>query len=242
MATRDQYLQRTQLLLNDPKEERFNIFDLLSYVNTARGQVAGDGECIRQYGQLAVSNNGIQYPFSLITTAGGQPDLGEQGVGGFNNVRMITYQIASGALRVNARPWEWFNNHVLAKAVPFVGAPRWWAQFGQGSTGSIFVNYLDFTYTLNVDVVCFPADLVANTDPDAVPLYWSDAVPYYAAYLALLTVQDQKGADGMFQQYQMFVQRARTFATPSVLPHQYSQAPDPTMPAKLGIVPKSQAA
>ena len=238
MATRNQYLQRTQLLLNDPKEERFNLFDLLSYVNTARGQVAGEGECIRQYGELVVSPpGGVQYPFSLIVIPGS-----EAGLGGFINVRMITYQIASGALRVNAREWEWFNNYVLAKAVPFVGAPKYWAQFGQGNTGSIFINYLDFQYTLNLDIVAFPADLVNAFDPDPIPPLWSDAVPYFAAYLALLTMPGgEKSADEMFRLYQLFAQRARTFATPSALPHQYSQVPDPTMPAKLGIVPKAAA-
>ena len=238
MATRDQYLQRTQLLLNDPKMERYNLFDLLTYVNIGRGQVAGEGECIRQYGQLAAGPGANQYPFSLITIP-----VAAAGLGGFNHVRAITYQIASGSLRVTAREWEWFNNYVISQAVPFVGPPKWWAQFGQGAAGTLFVNYLDFTYTLNLDLVCFPADLVGFGDPDAVPYAWSDAVPYYAAYLAKLTrPEDEQGAERMLQLYQLHMERARRFATPAVLPHQYAQAPDPTLPAKLGIAPKREAA
>ncbi len=34
------YLQQTQRLLNDPKEEKYNLFDLKTYVNSARGRVS----------------------------------------------------------------------------------------------------------------------------------------------------------------------------------------------------------
>jgi hypothetical protein len=63
---------------------------------------------------------------------------------------------------------------------------------------------------------------------------WVDAIPYYAAYLAMLT-NHEEGADNMLKLYEEYVRRARQFATPSVLSGQYSQAPDMMMASRFGI-------
>lgn len=41
------YLQDTQRLLNDPKEEKFSRFDLQRYINMARRRVAAESQCCR---------------------------------------------------------------------------------------------------------------------------------------------------------------------------------------------------
>ena len=225
MALTD-YLQTTRRLLNDAGFARFNDFDLREWVGIARGQIAGEGECIRVYGTLAVTAAAQQYPFSAIAFP-----AGTTGVQAPINVRMITYGVpaATGQAPVTSREWEWFNQYVLAQPAPIASRPRVWAQFGQGVNGTIFINLLNGPYTLSVDTVCYPSPLTNNSDPEAIPYLWTDAVPYFAAYLALLTAGNAEAAAGMFKLYQMFVMRARTFATPSVLPGQYAQGPDPEM-------------
>ena len=42
------YQQATQRLLHDPNATYFPIADLTAYINTARGQIAMEGQCIRQ--------------------------------------------------------------------------------------------------------------------------------------------------------------------------------------------------
>jgi hypothetical protein len=229
------YQKRTQLLLHDPKIERFNIFDLASYINTARRQVAGEGECVRNYATLPVGPPAQQYPFSSIVL--GTPATGILEV---LNIRMATWQVAMGAKRMTTRAWEFFNEYVLNNPVPVAGPPAIWAQYGQGALGSIFINLPDTTYTLNLDTVCLPIPLALDTDPEAIPFPWTDAVPYYAAYVALLTAGNMDGAQGMFQQYTMFANRARQFSTPSVVPHQYLQGPDIVLPNRLGVHPAQQ--
>lgn len=231
-----QYQQTTQLLLKDPKMERFNLFDLTSYINTARGQLAIEAECIRVYGSLIIGSATQQYPFSAITFP-----IGTQGVAGVMNVRMVTYQVASGQSRVTAREWEYFNDFVLNNPTPEPGPPQIWAQYGQGGNGTLFFNWPDIGYTLNVDAVCFPSPLATDADPEAIPYAWTDAVPYYAAYMALLTEQQAEAAAGAFKLYQTFVARARGAATPSVLPGQYAQGPDPMMANRLGVSPTKAA-
>lgn len=47
MTVLSDYLKQVQLLLNDPSETNFNRFDLINYINEARQQIAGSGQCVR---------------------------------------------------------------------------------------------------------------------------------------------------------------------------------------------------
>ena len=261
-----------------------------SAINTARGQLALDAECVREYGTLTIVPGQQQYNFTSIVL----PAVGVQGV---INVRMATYAVGAinpgtpvlsggpgqvistgpgtvlqtgpsiptsmGNLRINAREWEWFNNYVISQPAPLPAPPKYWAQFAQGANGTLWVNFPDTQYILFLDTVCFPSPLIAggpilstgpgtvlSTGPGtvlstgsgiasneeaAIPYSWTDAVPYYAAWQILMSLQRQADANAMLQRYKEWVGRARQGATPSVLPHQYEQVPDPTIPAKLGL-------
>lgn len=202
------------------------------YINAARGQVALEAECIRVVATLAIVPGTQQYPFSAISFP-----TGTEGVQGVQDVRLVNYGIAAGQQRVIGREWEWFNRYVLANPVPVPGVPALWAQYGQGANGTLFVNQADTDYTLYLDTVCYPMPLVDDTTPEAIPYQWTDAVPFWAAWLGFLSLTRQTDADKMMANYRELVQRARRGATPSVLPHQFEQSPDMTLPNKLGVQP-----
>lgn len=229
------YRQQTQRLLADTRTVRSNPSDLDGYINQARGQLAGESECLRVYGSLALAADTQQYPFSAISLA--DAPAGTEGV---LSVRTASYAVASGAKRVMPRPWPWFNLYILCQPVPETGAPSVYAQYGQGAAGTLFFNMPDQAYTLNLDTACYPAALAADTDPEAIPYPWTDAVPYYAAYLALLPA-DGDSAQRMLDLYGIFVQRARRAATPTVLSNNYEQTSDPTLANKLGSQPLRSA-
>jgi hypothetical protein len=78
-----------------------------------------------------------------------------------------------------------------------------------------------------------------------VPVIWTDAVPYFAAYLALMSAQTNarlEYAKQMFGLYQEFVDRARRASTPLTLPGIYPQNPNPTRANQLGVAPQRGAA
>lgn len=205
-----QYQQITQLLLRDAKMERYNLFDLTTYINIARGQVAGEGECARVLAILATAANQQSYPFSSI------PVANSPGIAAALAVRMIT---GNGAL-LTPRPWEWFN--VYYAAAPTVGLPQYWCQYAQGLLGTLLLAPTpDVAIDLYVDTVCLPLPLTTDSSPEAIPYPWTDAVPYYAAYMALLTEQQTDAAEKMLALYQLFLRRARAQSTPTVLPGQY---------------------
>ena len=65
------------------------------------------------------------------------------------------------------------------------------AQYGRGAEGSFFL-YPPPSQSLQMefDCVCLPTDLERDEDYDAVPDPWTDAVPYYAASLAYMDLQN----------------------------------------------------
>ncbi len=228
--------------------------DLTSWINIARGQLAGETESIRVIGTIQTAIGIRNYSFSSVNI-GVPATTGAQGI---IHVRRISYNVASGQKWMAARGWEYFDQYFLNNPVPQNGPPSEWSQYGQGSSGQGSITgigggtmssgsfYLDpppdFIYTLNCDCVCYPQALAADTDVEAVPYIFTDAVPYFAAYLALLSSQTsarQADAERMFGYYQTFVQRARHFSNPSVNRGMYQQEPDPTRINKLGLQQKA---
>lgn len=238
------YQQQTARLLQNPgaPTSLYATADLSSYINTARGQLAGESRCIRALGTVTTVIGQRNYNFSAINL--GTPAL--TGVQGPIHIRAIRYAVGQGFKTLIPRSWPWFDLYHLNNPVPPSGAPMIWSQYGQGSagtggiagqgtgtinSGNFYIDPIpDFTYNLTCDCVCFPIGLLADSDVEAIPYLWTDAVPFYAAYYALLSAQTSaRMADGerYFQYYQQFVQRARDAATPDVLRYEYEQVPDP---------------
>ncbi len=230
--------------------------DLTSWINQARGQLAGETECIRVIGTIQTVVGQRNYDFSGLNI--GNPTV--TGVAGAIHIRRISYNVGTGQKWIAPRGFEYFDLYFLNNPVPASGPPAEWSQYGQGasnigaisgkgtgaqSSGSFYVDPLpDTVYTLNCDCVCYPAVLAADNDPEAIPYLFTDAVPYYSAYLALLSSQTsarQADAERMFGYYTTFVQRARHFSNPSVNRGMYSQEPDPTRINKLGLQQKEAA-
>jgi hypothetical protein len=235
------YLQRTQNLLQNPAAPTslYATSDLTSYINVARGQLAGESKCIRAIGTISTVANQRSYNFSGVSVSS------IPGVAGILNIRSIQFGIADGQKWVNARGWTWFNYYHLNNPEPQKGQPAVWSQLGQGVGGTFYIDPIpDTVYPLFCDVVGYPITLVDDTTVEAIPYLWTDAVPYYAAYLAFLSAQAparQNDAARMFEHYQTFIERARQFATPDVNPTMYPGNRDPAQISKLGLSPKGSA-
>lgn len=242
-----EYQARLQNLLQYPASAATQLYataDLTRWINQARLQMAGETECLRRMGTISTALNTREYAFSGISTG----VAATTGIAGVMNARMMTYNIASGQQFVYPRPWEWFMFYNLNNPVPSSGGPVEWSQFKQGSagastqsdsSGSFYVDPIpDQAYVLNLDCVCYPIELTDNNTVEAIPFEWTDAVPFLAAYYALLSSQTSartQDAERMFNFYTLFVERARKAANPSVNRWMYQQSPDPTMLTKLGM-------
>jgi hypothetical protein len=184
-----------------------------TYINIARQQLAGDGECIRLFGTLMMSSGISNYTLAAIVPN----PFGTSGVDGVLAVRMAN----QGGRLLDLRPWEWFFNYYYAQPATS-GMPMVVAQQGQGLSGTLWFwpppDPMHAALGVNFDCVCLPIPLVDDTTPDAIPYPWSDAVPFYAAYYAYMAMQRQADADMMLARYLMLMRRARGESVPSALP------------------------
>ena len=224
------YLSATANLLQSPAAPTslYSTANLTTWINSARGQVAAEGACCRALctQALTISSAGPS-SFSTVTI----PHASTVGLSSVLNVRSIWYSSGSGMLWVPQEPWESFSIYELNKAAPGSGTPMAWAQFSQGALGSIYVSPPPAAaYTMTLDCACLPISLGLDSDPEAIPYPWTDAVPYFAAYLALMSAQTTARANDakrMIELYQVFMGRARNGATPGVLPWQSEQVQTP---------------
>lgn len=240
------YQTDTQRLLQNPAAPvtLYPLDAITRWINIARGQLAGEGECIRSFGTIMTVAGQRAYDFSSVLIG----VAATNGIAGPIHVRDILYTIASGQRKLTPRGWEWFQQYSLNNPVPTSGPPTSWSQYKQGSApvaggtigqGSFYVDPIpDDTYQLDLDCVCYPIPLVDNTTVECIPYLWTDAVPFFAAYYAYLSSQTsarQADAERMFGHYQTFLQRARQASNPSVLRWQYAQSTDPTQLNKIGL-------
>jgi len=242
------YETRTRQLLQNPSAPTslYATTDIDSWVNQARGQVAGETECCRALGTLNTTIGTRNYNFSAITLPS---SVGLQGV---LSVRAMRYSVGSGFQWMRPRPWPWFDLY-MNNPVPPSGPPNKWSQYGQGSagtgsitgigsgsmsSGSFYIDPIpDSAYALTMDCACYPSALAADTDFEAIPYLFTDAVPYFAAYLALMSAQTGariEQASKMMELYQMFIARANQASAPNVNRYLYSRQFDPTQLNKLG--------
>lgn len=247
------YQTRTQQLLQSPGAPT-SLYDVTTVVtpaiNQARGQLAGEAECVRYLGTISTTINQRNYSFSSISTG----TASVTGVQGAFNARSIRYAVGDGYQWVTPRAWEWFEFFSLNTPVPASGPPVDWSQHKQGSAGSgsitgigagsmisgtFFLDPIpDLAYSLVLDCNCYPQLLAADTDVEAIPYPFTDAVAYLAACIVLWSSQTNArmaDAERYFGYYQTFMNRARTFSNPSVLRGLYEQAVDQTQINKLGL-------
>lgn len=246
----DDYVTRTQRLLQNPAPAQglYSTSLIEDYVNIARKQLAGEAQCIRRIGTIPTAINQREYSFADI-------DFGSvAGIAGAYNIRRINYGLGDGQQYIAPRPWEWFDQYCLNNPVPIdysatpgASPPTSWAQYGQGSaaptggssqSGSFFLDPIPTqVFTLYCDCVCYPITLADDTTVEAIPYPYTDAVPFFATYYALLGSQTQArraDAEAYYGYYQTFLTRARNISNAAVLTWQYELADDPAQNGKAG--------
>lgn len=212
------YQQDVRRLLNDQRFEALNDFDSLVYINQARRQIALDSEVLRQPADLVLSVGVQSYAFSAATYVAAPTIIA--GLGSIVLIRSAALSILSGYQRLEIRPWEYFESYWIDQVTATQAQPTRMAQqlLGAGVGTLWFSPTPDTTYTVRLFPVCIPLDLVDDSTPEALPVPWQDAVPYYAAYIAYLTMKDKEAAGNMWERYQTFEMRATRQVTGTQLP------------------------
>jgi hypothetical protein len=208
------YLQQTQLLLNDVAQAEYNVADLTTYINIGRGQIATAAQCIRYTGTLTTAATQQDYPIVGFSTPAGVE-------GAISEPRLMSLRTTgNNRTALEKRNWEWFWIYELCRApLRTPGPPAVWSQEEPGTTGAIsFSPIPDTTYIVDANLIGYPIDLASNTDPEAIPYPWTDSVPYFGAFWALMNTQRQSDAQLLEQRWVQFMTWAGRQVTSTVMP------------------------
>jgi hypothetical protein len=158
------------------------------------------------------------YPFSLVTFGSVQ---GYSEVLALGNVSVIWGQQRFTLAR---RSWSTYQATIRNYTQSYQDVPGIAAQFGQGVNGSLYMYPVpNAPYSLEWDCMCLPAAIATDTDPEVIPYPWTDAVPYFAAYLAFMSSGRNGDADRMWKLFEMFGKRARAFSQPRLMANPYGR-------------------
>jgi hypothetical protein len=208
------YVSAVQTLLHDPFAQFYSVATLTSFINEARQQVALEGECVNGLGSIPTVVTQQLYRNVSVTVP-----TDPAGIAQLITPRSISFALASspngGLLTLENRNWDWFNFYWLGFAAPPPGPPAAWAPRVIGEGGSFYVGPApDGIYSLQIDGVWSPINLVVDLDPEAIPYPWTDAVQFYALFLAFIDSQRKADAGDAFSLYEQAMQRARGIVTP----------------------------
>lgn len=102
--------------------------------------------------------------------------------------------------------------------------PTFAAQYGQGVSGSFYFFPLPSQqYQFELDCLCLPQDMTDDQSVEAIPAPWTDAVPYFAAHLSYLQLQNFNAASGYLDLFDKFVQRYSNYARPGRITNPYGR-------------------
>ena len=212
------YEQQTQRLLNDAANRFFNLGDLDVYINLARDDVARQTQCLIANTTLNTVAGTQTYLMSTLpapTGSGLQSPL---------NVRSLRALNQGIYRRMEARPWQWFANYYLDgfNSVLAASVPTLWTLQTQGLDGMIWVWPTPSAIaSVIADCVWYPIPLVDDSTIEALPPPWTDVIPYFAAYIALVQAQRLQDAQNLYGLYGKFVQSSRLGVTPLWLSANY---------------------
>lgn len=156
-----------------------------------------------------VNQNQEVYPFA-------NAPLGDTpGVGSIFAVKSVTIIFDNLRYILPCYSFSTYQNYIRNYPFQYSYVPTVCSQYGQGGNGSLYYYpQPQQTYQTEWDAFCLPINLVDDTTPEAIPLPWSDAVPYFAAYLALLEMQKANDARGMLELFDKHLLRQSNSARP----------------------------
>jgi hypothetical protein len=114
----------------------------------------------------------------------------------------------------------------MIRQYPFQYAyvPTFCSQYGQGASGSFFAYpWPSQTYQWEFDCLALPADLLNNNSAEVIPQPWDDIVPYWAAHLGFLELQNFNAAEYFFKKFDDMIQRRSGYARPGRLSNPYGR-------------------
>ena len=188
MPTLSDYITDTRRLLHDVNGNFWTDAELTSYINEGRANTVRDSGCKRVLQSYTLTVGVETIPFSSLPQGNNTLDILNINLY-WGDSRWPMYYMAWTDFNAQLRFWQNYN-----------GRPIGFSMYGYKT---IYIGPKpDQTYTVELDTVVLPTDLVSGADPDTdIPDPFTECVPFFAAYMAKFQEQSYGEAEIFKQQY-----------------------------------------
>lgn len=167
--------------------------------------------CVTQFAQEV-------YPFSAV------PLQIFPGVGEIFAVKSVSFIYANYRYSLPCYPFSIYQAMIRQYPQQYLYVPTLCAQFGQGTNGSLYFYPIPSTaYQFELDCFCLPMEMIDDNTYEAIPQPWRDAVPYFAAHLCYLELQNLNAAKFYLDLYDNMVHRYSGYARPGRMVNPYGR-------------------
>ena len=158
------------------------------------------------------------YPFSSI-------DL--SAFPGYGEIYMVkSVSLIYANYRYSLPFYDFSTYQALIRQYPFQYqyVPTVFSQYGQGAAGSLYMYPLPSqNYQCELDCFCWPQDLIDDQSVEALPDPWTEAVTYFAAFLAYQSIQNYNFARVQYELYEAQLNRYSVAARPGRATSKYGR-------------------
>ena len=138
-------------------------------------------------------------------------------------IGVLDIVVSWGSMKPALRNCSWSVFQAYARAInQGQDYPMLWSQYQLGETGSVYLWPMpSAVYEMQWDCFCTPTALSNTQTVDVIPDVWTNAVFYYACYLAYLNAQRKDDSNDMFQRYERSLMEAASYVQPPRTPDYY---------------------
>jgi hypothetical protein len=181
-----------QFIINDPTGSGAAATPNLSFIN-----------------QLVLGQEA--YPFSQVSLS----STVFPGVASIYSIRSVSLIFSNYRFSLPCYSFSVYQARIRNYPLQYQYVPAVCAQYGQGTNGSFYMYPIPSqSYQLEWDCFCLPSDLNTDTDYEALPGPWTDAVPYFMAHLCYLELQNGNKARGYLDLFDRQMNRYSIAARP----------------------------
>jgi hypothetical protein len=162
--------------------------------------------------------NQEQYPFSDIDVSV------FPGVESVYSIKSVSVIYANYRYSLPMYSFSVYQSQIRNYPYTYQYVPCFASQYGQGTDGSFFAYpWPSQIYQWEFDCFCLPQDLITNNSVDVIPQPWSDIVPYFAAHLAYLELQNLNAGRFYLDLFDKMTQRKSDYARPGRVTNPYGR-------------------
>lgn len=213
------YLSDTALFLNDPENQFYTTPTLTTFINRARRWISIRTLTPRVL-VTTLQTTGAQETYPLTLANG--PVAAVPGVASPYGIVGIAVEEGNYMVSLGRKDFPSFTADDRILNGTLQDYPVKFSTYNRGQSQVAYMFPVPAaTYNMWWDVACTPINLALDSDPEAIPLPWTEVVPFAAARLAVITQQRWTDMTGFKQELDSMLLEASAAETPFMRPEWY---------------------